>query len=91
MQQHLPLAVLKPNELKEIEPANTITVLQQHLPLAVLKLSQYAETVKNQKGVATTPTARGIETRIYENTMGQQLSALQQHLPLAVLKLCWYN
>ena len=37
--------------------------------------------------VATTPTARGIETRKQEELITFLLCQLQQHLPLAVLKL----
>ena len=56
--------------------------LQQHLPLAVLKLT--VDIMCPPFLVATTPTARGIETN------GDNLSCfdinymLQQHLPLAV-------
>ena len=61
-------------------------MLQQHLPLAVLKLELSCLLFINSFAVATTPTARGIETN------GDNLSCfdinymLQQHLPLAVLK-----
>ena len=38
LQQHLPLAVLKPEGEKKNKEVEIVTMLQQHLPLAVLKL-----------------------------------------------------
>ena len=60
--------------------------LQQHLPLAVLKRMLIHLVNFQTLAVATTPTARGIETaRIKANS--ETYIELQQHLPLAVLKL----
>ena len=87
LQQHLPLAVLKPlaentygsyatlvattPTARGIETAIILLfhrpryslLLQQHLPLAVLKpISSGMSTLRCFQSVATTPTARGIET-----------------------------
>ena len=87
LQQHLPLAVLKP-ESQFYTIICFAFVLQQHLPLAVLKLLN-ANNANHLflLPVATALTACGIETyrRVYR--MLWDTIVLQQHLPLAVLKL----
>ena len=64
LQQHLPLAVLKPFFSSSVKPSPVIALLQQHLPLAVLKPDIICNLISNLLiKVATTPTACGIETR----------------------------
>ena len=88
LQQHLPLAVLKPSALLEYFSFAQST-LQQHLPLAVLKLDDFG-TESGNTTVATALTACGIETRNSGGVNTVKLK-LQQHLPLAVLKLQQYG
>ena len=60
LQQHLSLAVLKPESF--FQKVIQFNMLQQHLPLAVLKLLQYCRSATVIYTVATVLTACGIET-----------------------------
>ena len=91
LQQHLPLAVLKPYIFLGMKKA--AVRLQQHLPLAVLKPVCCNDSFKSDAVVvATALTACGIETKNSHVHISPHIPPpLQQHLPLAVLKRSRFN